>query len=197
MRSISVTRTMDIRELRRLARLEKSGRAAARMLAIANVLSGMNRGMAAQLAGMERQTLRDWVHRFNADGVEGLRDRPRSGRPWEIDAEGRKKLCEIVETGPDPSTGSLVRWRRVDLKKWLKEECGADYHERSVGKLLKRLGYSHMSVRPVHAESDPVLLEDFKKTSKPKSKRPSPNEPKARPSNSGSRTKRVSDRKAR
>lgn len=197
MRSISVTRAMGVKELRRSARLEKSGRVASRMLAIANVLSGMSRGMAAQLAGMERQTLRDWVHRFNAEGVEGLQDRPRSGRPWEIDADSRKKLCEIVEAGPDPSTGSLVRWRRVDLKKWLKASCGADYHERSVGKLLKRLGYSHMSVRPVHAESDPALLEDFKKTSKRKSKRLSPNTPKARRSNSGSRTKRVSDRKAR
>ena len=59
MRSIAVTRTMDVKELRRLARGEKSGRVAARMLAIANVLSGMSRGMAAQLAGMERQTLRD------------------------------------------------------------------------------------------------------------------------------------------
>jgi len=197
MKSISVTRTMDVRELRRLARLEKSGRVASRLLAIANVVSGMSRGMAAQMAGMERQTLRDWVHRFNAEGIEGLRDRPRSGRPWEIDDEDRKKLREIVDAGPDPSTGGLVRWRRVDLKKWLKNSCGADYHERSVGKLLKRLGYSHMSVRPIHAESDPALLADFKKTSKRRSERLSLGTPKASPLNSGSRTKRGSGKKAR
>lgn len=197
MRSIAVTRTMDVKELRHLARVEKSGRVAARMLAIANVLSGMRRGMAAQLAGMERQTLRDWVHRFNAAGIDGLSDRPRSGRPWELDEDDRKKFCEIVEAGPDSSTGSLVRWRRVDLKTWLKDACGADYHERSVGKLLKRLGYSHMAVRPVHPEADPALLEDFKKTSRPKPKKPSPNAPTARLSNSGSRTKRGLVRKAR
>jgi transposase len=188
---------VNVKELRRLARLEKSGRVAARMLAIANILSGMSRGLSAQLAGMERQTLRDWVHRFNAEGIEGLRDRPRCGRPWEIGGDDRKRFCEIVETGPDPVKDGLARWRRIDLKNWLKASCGANYHERSVGKLLKRLGYSHMSVRPVHYESDPVLLEDFKKTSERKSQRRFLNTPKARPSNSGSRTKRGSDKKAR
>lgn len=197
MASIAITRTMDIKELRRLARLEKSGRIASRMFAIANVLSGMSREMAARLAGMERQTLRDWVHRFNAEGVKGLCDRPRSGRPWGIGIEDRKKFLEIVETGPDPEKDGLVRWRRIDLKKWLKTECDADYHERSVGKLLERLGYSHLSVRPVHWEADAVAQEDFKKTSPQKSKKSSPNTPKAKRSNSGSRTKLVSDRKVR
>jgi transposase len=197
MESIAITRTMDIKELRRLARLEKSGWVAARMLAIANVLSGMSRGMAAQLAGMERQTLRDWVHRFNAEGVEGLRDRPRSGRPCELTEADRKKLCEIVEKGPNPERDNLVRWRRIDLKKWLEAECGAVYHERSVGKLLKRFGYSHMSVRQINPDADPALIEDFKKTSPKKSRKSSLNTPKTKPSNSGSRTKRVSGKKAR
>ena len=92
------------------------------MLAIANVLSGMSREAAAQMAGMERQTLRDWVHRFNVEGVDGLRDRPRSGRPCEIGEETRKKLCVIVEAGPELEKDGLVRWRRVDLKRWLKSE---------------------------------------------------------------------------
>lgn len=161
MEGIVITRTMDVKELRRLARKEQSGRVAARLLAIANVLSGMNRGQAAHLSGMERQTLRDWVHRFNAEGVEGLRDRPRSGRAWKIGEADRKKFCAVVEAGPDPERDGLVRWRRIDLKEWLKTECGVAYHERSVGKLLRRLGYSHMSVRPVHRESDPARLEDF------------------------------------
>lgn len=197
MEGIAVTRTIGVKELRRLARLEKSGRVASRMLAIANVLSGMSRGMAAQLVGMERQTLRDWVHRFNAEGLEGLRDRKRSGRPWGIGEADRKKFCEIVERGADPDRDGLVRWRRVDLKKWLKDECGASYHERSVGKLLHRLGYSHMSVRSVHMDSDPALLEDLKKTSPRRSRKSSLDAPKAKRSNSGSRTKQGSDRKAR
>src|SRR5919106_1314084 len=68
-------------ELRRLARLEDDGRVACRLLALANARDGMSRAAAARQAGMDRQTLRDWVIRFNEMGVEGLRDRPRSGRP--------------------------------------------------------------------------------------------------------------------
>lgn len=197
MASIAITRTMDTKELRRLARMEKSGRVAARMFAIANVLSGMSREKSAQLAGMERQTLRDWVHRFNAEGVNGLRDRRHSGRPCEIGEDDRKRLCTVVEEGPSSEQEGLVRWRRVDLKKWLKDECNADYHERSVGKLLKRLGYSHISVRPAHPKADPVLLDNFKKTSRQKSKQHSLRMPKARSSNSGSKMKQGSDRKER
>jgi hypothetical protein len=72
---------ISVAELRRLARLEEDGRVACRLLALANALDGMSRAVAAEQAGMDRQTLRDWVIRFNAVGVKGLCDRPRSGRP--------------------------------------------------------------------------------------------------------------------
>jgi len=196
MAGITITGTADIKELRRLARREKSGRVAARMFAIANVLSGMSREMSARLAGMDRQTLRDWAHRFNAGGVEGLRDRKRSGRPNELGEEGRQKLCARVEQGPDPDKDGLARWRCVDLKAWIEKEYGVSYHENSVSRILRELGFSHVSVRPEHPEADPVLMEDFKKTSPQKSRKSFPQARKARALNSGSRMKRALDRKA-
>ena len=197
MAGVAITGTVDARELRHLARLEKSGRVAARMLAIANVLSGMSRELSARLAGMERQTLRDWVHRFNAAGVEGLRDRKRSGRPQELGAEGRQKLCARVEKGPDPATDGLARWRCVDLKAWIQREYGVSYHKNSVSRILRECGFSHVSVRPEHPEGDPAAQEDFKKTLQRLSKKPFPQARKASSSRSGSKTKRVSARKAR
>ncbi len=68
-------------ELRRLARHERDGRVSTRLLALANALDGLPREKAARLAGMTGQTLGDWVHRYNQEGVGGLRDRPRPGRP--------------------------------------------------------------------------------------------------------------------
>jgi transposase len=67
--------------LRRLARFEPDRRAGMRLLAVANALEGLSRAEAARLAGMERQALREAVIRYNAEGPEGLHDRPRSGRP--------------------------------------------------------------------------------------------------------------------
>src|SRR3954454_4743283 len=76
-------------ELRRLARRERDGRVSARLLALANALDGLPREEAAKLAGMTGQTLGDWVHRYNTEGVEGLRERPRPGRPCALD-EGQQ-----------------------------------------------------------------------------------------------------------
>ena len=64
-------------ELRRRARRESDGRVSTRLIAIANALDGMDRARAARLAGMDRQTLRDWAHRYNAEGIAGLCDRPK------------------------------------------------------------------------------------------------------------------------
>ena len=66
-------------ELRRLARLEDDRRVACRLLALANALEGMSRAGAAEQAGMDRQTLRDWVLRFNKAGVGGYATGPAAG----------------------------------------------------------------------------------------------------------------------
>ena len=195
MAGISIIRHCEPEELRRLGRGEASGRVASRMFAIANVLDGINRHDAARHAGMQRQSLRDWVWRFNAEGVAGLQDRPRKGRPRRMHEDIEKALCARVDAGPDAKTDKLVRWRRVDLQDWLKTEHAMNYHERSIGKILKRLGYSHVSVRPVHPENDPVLLEAFKKTLLTRYKTHFLNTPKTRISSSGSKTKHGSARK--
>jgi transposase len=74
-----------------------------RLLAIANALEGMSRAEAARLAGMERQALRDAVLRYNADGPEGLHDRPRSGRPEALSEGQQAALKAWILRGPNPS----------------------------------------------------------------------------------------------
>ena len=66
--------------LRGAASVEKDGAAARRILALALVLEGVDRASAARICGMDRQTLRDWVHRYNDEGLAGLRDRAGGGR---------------------------------------------------------------------------------------------------------------------
>src|SRR5690348_16765364 len=85
--------------LRALARRERDGRVSARLLAPANTLDGMSREEAARAAGMDRQTLRDWVHRYNAEGVAGLRDRPRPGRPCALDRGRQAGLQAVILRG--------------------------------------------------------------------------------------------------
>ena len=107
-----------------------------------------------------------------------------------------KAFCERVDTGPDAEMDKLVRWRRVDLQAWLKSEHTISYHERSIGKILKRLGYSHVSTRPVHPQNDPEAMETFKKTLQKPCKTRFPSTHKANPLSSGFKTRRVSGKKA-
>ena len=151
-------------ELRRLAKRSKDVNQSRRLLSLAAVREGKDRGEAARIGGMDRQTLRDWVHRFNADGPDGLLDHWTEGPKPRLTSAQLAELSEIVETGPDPKRDGVVRWRRVDLKGIIAVRFGVDYHERYVGKLLKKLGFSHMSARPRHPKQDARIVEAFKKT---------------------------------
>jgi transposase len=120
--------------------------------------------VAAQAGGMDRQTLRDWVHRYNADGLTGLADRPRPGCQPRLTETQRGEVAEWVESGPDLKTDGVVRWRCADLRDRIAAKFHVHLHERSVAKLLKKLNFSSMSGRPVHPQSDLEAQEAFKKT---------------------------------
>jgi transposase len=115
---------------------------------------------------VDRQTLRDWGHRFNEAGPEGLLDNRASGPAPRLSPDQKAELAAIVEAGPDREVDGVVRWRRVDLKRVIAERFGVDYHERHVGTLLKKIGFSHISARPRHPGQDAPIIEAFKKTSR-------------------------------
>ena len=147
--TVAITRReLDAGGLRREAGRCRDARAARRMLALALVLEGASRAEAARAAGMDRQTLRDWVHRYNAEGLAGLRDRRRPGPRPRLTPEQEAELEGVVERGPDPDRDGVVRWRRVDLQALIEARYGVALHERSVGKVLRRLGFARISVRP-------------------------------------------------
>jgi len=191
---IEVRKDMTAAVLRRKARSEKNGRVAARMLGIANILDGMDRTIAARSAGMDRQTLCDWVHRYNKEGLAGLGNRPQGRPERRLNKEQEREIEALVSKAPE---GNLVRWRCADIKAEIEKRYGIVVHESTVGALLRRLGFRRMSVRPLHPENDPEALEAFKKTSQPVWRKSSRITPKAKRSSFGSKTKPVSDKKAR
>jgi transposase len=164
MAAVTLRTDYSAAELRRLAAATRDANQSRRLLSLAAVLDGMNRTEAARIGGMDRQTLRDWVHRFNARGPDGLLDGWSKGPEPRLSAAQRAELAELVETGPDRIVHGVVRWRRIDLQQVIRERFGVAYHERTVGKLLKTLGFSHISARPRHPKQDERTIEAFKKT---------------------------------
>lgn len=166
MPTIALRDDYDATVLRALARRSRDPRQIRRLLALAAVYDGMSRAEAAKVGGMDRQTLRDWAHRFNAAGPEGLTNRPGGGRPRRLGDDQMRELAEIVETGPDPAVDGVVRWRRIDLKRVIEERFGVAYSERAISDLLRTLAFSYISGRPQHPEQDQRVLDAFKKTSR-------------------------------
>ena len=163
--TVAITRTeLDAAGLRAAASRCKDAAAARRMLALALVMEGHNRSEAARAAGMDRQTLRDWVHRYNERGLAGLYNAPERGRPpRKLTPEQEATVAEWVRRGPTPEH-KIVRWRCIDLRDEIAREFGVQLHERTVGKLLVRLNFARVSVRPRHPEQDVAAQEAHKKT---------------------------------
>jgi transposase len=165
-RPLTITRTAhSAAELRALAGKGQDGAQVRRLLALALVLEGSPRTQAAKQNGMDRQTLRDWVHRYNELGVDGLKSRHGPGPTPALTAQQMAELKALVIKGPDPATDKVVRWRCLDLREEVARRFKVTVHESTIGKWLHQLGLTRLQPRPFHPKKDAAAQEAFKKTS--------------------------------
>ena len=163
---VGLTRTdLTSGELRALSSRCCDGAQVRRILAVAMVLEGRPRTEAAELNGMDRQTLRDWIHRYNAKGVEGLVSRRSPGRTRALSSLQRDQLRDLVLAGPDPEINGVVRWRCVDLKAEVERRFGVKAHGHTIARWLNELGLTRLQPRPYHPKKDPLAETAFKKNS--------------------------------
>ena len=136
-----------------------------RLLAIALILDGATRLEAARATGMDRQTLRDWVHHYNEAGLSGLISRsPPGPRPRLTEAQ-MAELRELVVAAPDPKKHQVVRWRCVDVREEVSRRFSVTVGERTIGKWLRKLKLTRLQPRPFHPKKDETAQQAFKKTS--------------------------------
>lgn len=163
---LAITRTeYTADELRAFASRSRDGAQVRRLLALAFVLDGHSRTEAADRTGMDRQTLRDWVHRYNAEGIEGLKSNHGPGKPASLTTEQMAELKAMVLKGPDPAKHGVVRWRCVDLRAEVARRYAVAVSERTIGKWLRKLKLTRLQPRPFHPKKDEAAQEAFKKTS--------------------------------
>ena len=163
-RAIVVRTDYTSGEVRGFAKRAKDVAQARRLLAIAAVLEGASREEAAKAGGMDRQTLRDWVIRFNEQGADGLINIPSAGVPPKLNEEHKAFLARTVDEGPIPAVHGVVRWRACDLIMRLHEEFGLSVSDDTIYRALKNLGFSHVSARPKAYKQDAEVMDAFKKT---------------------------------
>ena len=166
-RGLPIRNNLTPDALRRLARREPDRPAAARMFAIAHALEGMSRAEAARLAGMERQALRDAVTRYNAEGLAGLRNRPRPPRPGKLDASELLALSALILDGPDPEVDGLSSWTLPELCRVIEARFAKRLHPASLSRVVRRMGFSRQKARQRHPSSDAAAQAAFQKGASP------------------------------
>ncbi len=157
----------------------------------------VTRAQAATQCGMDRQILRDGVHRYNELGLDGHSNLVSPGPPHRLSPAQEVEVAKWVQEGPDLAVHGVIRWRRIDLSRVIAERFGVHLAERSVGDLLRRLGFRRLSARPRHTGHDAAAQIAHKKTSPSLSPTPSPTTHVANASNYGGKTKPASASKAR
>ena len=151
-------------DLRALSSRCVDGAQVRRLLALALVLEGRPRSEAAALNGMDRQTLRDWVQRYNAEGIEGLKSRRPAGRVPALTEQQKAELRELVVNRPDPEKDQVVRWRCQDIRAEVARRFSVEVHESTIGKWLNQFGLTRLQPRPYHPKKDIEAESSFKKT---------------------------------
>jgi transposase len=152
-------------ELRGLAAKSNDAAQVRRLLALSLILEGRPRRAAAEQARMDRQTLRDWFHRYNAEGVPGLKSIRIGGHPASLNEGQMAELKALTVTGPDPAKDKVVRWRCVDLRDEVARRFTITVSERTIGRWLRKLEMTRLQPRRFHPKKNAAAQEDFKKNS--------------------------------
>lgn len=150
-------------DLHRLAAASKDAGYSRRLQSISLVMQGWSRAKAAAFADVDRQTLRDWVERYNDGGPDALKTLTSPGRRRRLTPRQAEEFGELVKGGPDLQEHGVVRWRCEDLVKVLADRFAVtEVHPSTVGKWLNKMGLSKLSTRPHHPQKDAAAQEAFK-----------------------------------
>jgi transposase len=158
----------DAGRVRLTARESKDANQVRRLLALAAIYDGATRAGAAEIGGVTRQIVRDWVLRFNAHGPAGLLDRKAPGQPSRLNDKHRAALATVIDSGPNPAVHGVVRWRIVDLCQWLWDEFRVSISKQTLGRELRAMGYRKLSARPRHHAQASGAIDAFKKSFPPR-----------------------------
>jgi transposase len=165
--AVSLRDDFDAASVRLLALRTRDADQGRRLLALGAIYDGGSRGDAARIGSVGRQTVRDWVLRFNAAGPDGLVDGKASGQTPKLNEAQRQALVRIVESGPIPAVHGVVRWRLIDLAQWVWEEFGISIAKQTLSRELRAMGFRKLSARPRHHAQNEHAVEAFKKSSPP------------------------------
>ena len=150
------------KELQKRYHTEKNARLARRIHGVYLACKRRTCPEIMEITGSGRRTIQQWVHQYNAGGIDASEDSPRPRQPTKLPPDQEREFCQRIEAGPTAKDGVSVFSRAV-IARIRKKEFGAKYSLWCTYHLLYRLGYSCLCPRPQHEKADPQLQEEFEK----------------------------------
>lgn len=151
------------KELQTHYRTEKIARLAQRIHGVYLAGKGLTCPRIMAVTGAARRTIQQWVHKYNKQGIAGLKDKPRPGIPTKLSRKKELKFRKRIEAGPTKADGVSVLSGPA-IRRILEREFGVLYSRQGLYDILHRLGYSCLCPRPRHENANPRLQAEFKKT---------------------------------
>lgn len=128
------------------------------------ITAGQSSQEIAALFGEDRRTVQRWVKTFEAQGLDGLREGERPGRPKTIDPRQWVSLGKDLRRSPTAFGYAAGLWDGKLLSDHLRTQYGVTLGVRQCQRLFRQMGFRLRKPRPQVAQSDPAKVAAFKKT---------------------------------
>lgn len=162
MKALIVKGSLSAPELTKAVKLEKDNRVKKRLQSLALLKQGWKVCDVGIAVLVTPRTIENWINRYNQDGRDGLREKPRTGAPVKL--KNDIDFCRRIDAGADVKNDKVSTLHGKEIQRILKDDFGAEYALSGVYCLLHRLGYSSLKPRPYHYKADASAQEAFKKT---------------------------------
>jgi transposase len=137
-----------------------------RIAALLLLLEGLSSSQIARLFGISRWSMVKWIHRVNEEGLEGIPDKKRPGRPCLLTEKTQKELEEALEKSPLEFGLKRNRWDGIIVVEYLKRFHGVHLKVRQAQRWIKRLGFSLQRPRHRYVQATNEGVQEFRATVK-------------------------------
>ena len=170
MSKIKIKVNADLSVIKSQLRKDEKFSQGIRLFAVYQIAKGMDAKELVDLYSSSHKSICNWVHRYNAEGIDGLKDRPRSGRPPLLNGSQKLELDTIIQSSPLEYGYDTATWTAALVIDIVKKTFGVEYKKAQMYNILHSLGFSFQKGKGYYPETEERTkeeVEDLKKNSKP------------------------------
>ncbi len=124
-----------------------------RLYAVYQIKRGMKAEDLEELYVVSHTSICNWVHSYNTNGLDGLVDKPRSGRPSKLDSTQKHPLREVISSSPEKAGYATATWTGPLVIDYIKQAYGVIYNKAQIYNLLLEIGFSFQQGKSFYPES--------------------------------------------